>query len=496
MSVDVREQTEGFILAKKQNPAWQLLASRRAPLVLSCLKHLLSGNEEGVRFEDALQELAALLAEHAADEDFDIAQDDFITQSRKELRSWIKRDLIFEREGNIFATDALESALRFIDGLDSRILTSTGSRLSLVQSGIETLEERLNPDPKYRADTVRRKIEILERELRSIEAGQFEVLSDEDAIEGIRNIYGLTIDLKADFRRVEESWRRQGLSLRQSVVNAGHNRGEVVEQLLSGSKELLDTPEGRAFHGFYTQLHRQIELQNMRERLRTILSHPAARTALTNQQHDDLRWLVGNLVRESQAVNRARRTIERDVRGYLRTGLAAEHHRVGALLNELYAQAFRLEWTREQRRTPSPLPPLAFPVSGLPVMQRLRFTVPTAEEANDLDLNRQLADLRSLPEEFWAGFDSLDRQGLVERTRAILVEQDRAMSIGELAAMVGPQHDLEAVALWVGLGLAVEVPIGTETETFVLGTQDGPVRYSVPRVEFTPTAVGDFSGDL
>lgn len=496
MSVDVREQTESFILARKQNPAWQLLASRRAPLVVSCLKHLLSGDQQAVRFEDALQALAALLAEHAADDEFEIEGDDFLTQSRKELRAWIKRDLIFEREGFVYATDALESALRFIDGLNNRVLTSTGSRLSMVQTGIETLEERLNPDPKYRATTVLRKIEELQHELKNIEAGQFEILSEEDAIEEIRNIYGLTIDLKADFRRVEESWRRQGLSLRQSVVNAEHNRGEVVEQLLLSSRELLETPEGRAFNGFYAQLHRQVELQNMRERLRTILSHPAARKALTDQQHDDMRWLIGNLVRESQAVNRARRTIERDVRGYLRTGLAAEHHRVGALLNELYAAAFKLEWTREQRRSASSLPPLAFPISGLPLVQRLRFTVPTAEEADALDFNRQHADLHSLPEEFWAGFDSLDRQALVDRTRDVLLAQDRPMSIGELATMIGPQHDLEAVALWVGLGLVTQAPIGEESETFVLGTEDGPVRYCVPKMDFNAAAVGEFSGDI
>jgi hypothetical protein len=496
MSVDVKERTQAYIHARHQHPAWQLLASHRAPLVLSCLEHLLSGAKEGVRFEDALQSLAGLLSEHANETEFEIEHADFLAQSRKELRSWIKRDLIHEREGYIYATDALESALRFINGLNNRILTSTGSRLSLVQGGIETLEERLNPDPKYRTLTVQRKIEDLQQELKNIEAGQFKVLNDEDAIEGIRNIYALTIDLKADFRRVEESWRKQGLSLRQSVVNAHHNRGEVVDQLLAGNQQLLDTPEGRAFQGFYAQLHRQVELQNMRERLRTILAHPAARLALTDQQHDELRWLVGSLVRESQAVNRARRSIERDVRGYLRSGLAAEHHRVGALLNELYAAAFQLEWTRDQRKASSPLPPIAFPVAGLTLVQRLRFTVPSAQDVDDLDFNRQHADLRSLPEEFWAGFDSLDRPGLVDRTREILAQQGRPMSIGELANMVGPQHDLEAIALWVSLGLVTEAPMDSKTDSFVLGTEDGPVRYSVPNIEFTPGALANFAGEI
>jgi len=39
---------------------------------------------------------------------------------------------------------------RFVDGLDNRIMTSTASRLSIVQREIENLEFRLNPNPDAR----------------------------------------------------------------------------------------------------------------------------------------------------------------------------------------------------------------------------------------------------------------------------------------------------------------------------------------------------------
>ena len=56
------------------------------------------------------------------------------------MREWIKRALVVEREGRLYATDALEEALRFVTALGDRVMTSTASRLSVVQREIENVE--------------------------------------------------------------------------------------------------------------------------------------------------------------------------------------------------------------------------------------------------------------------------------------------------------------------------------------------------------------------
>ncbi|MBN0287468.1 DUF3375 family protein, partial [Pseudomonas aeruginosa] len=127
-------------------------------------------------------------------------------QAGRELREWIKRRLVVEREGRIYATDALESAIQFVDSLDSRIMTSTASRLSVVQREIENLETGLNPSPSGRIASLRRRIQDLEHELAQVEAGHVVVLDEAQAIEGIREVYNLATSLRADFRRVEDSW--------------------------------------------------------------------------------------------------------------------------------------------------------------------------------------------------------------------------------------------------------------------------------------------------
>jgi hypothetical protein len=50
------------------------------------------------------------------------------------LRSWIGSDLIIEREGRLYATDALEEALRFVEGLGNRMVMQRLSKSMRVYS--------------------------------------------------------------------------------------------------------------------------------------------------------------------------------------------------------------------------------------------------------------------------------------------------------------------------------------------------------------------------
>lgn len=221
--------------------------------------------------------------------------------ARREIRQWIRQELILEREGRLIATDALEATFRFVDGLDNRIMTSTASQLSIVQREIESLE--FHPDPDARARLLKDRIAALEAELVAAEQGEVGVLSEQAAVEVIREVYALSMGLRND---------------------------------------LMDRPE--------------------------------LRKALNRDQRSELRWLVMRLVDESAAVIEARARGERDLKGFLRTGLASEHHRVGQLLNEILAQAAAVDWSRQAlRRSPGPLPPVGFPNGSLPLVERLRF---------------------------------------------------------------------------------------------------------------------------
>lgn len=460
MDEPIKQKIQRYVVNRRQHPAWQLLAARSAPLVLACLKHLLADSHDGVEFDSALRLLAELLDAQADREEFGLAAGDGLSQARKELRGWIKRGLVVERDGLLLATDALEEAMAFVEKLDNRIMTSTASRLSLVQREIDNLESNLNPDPAMRAAHIKQQIAQLQLQLQQVEAGDVNVLSDVEAGENIREIYNLATSLRADFRRVEDSYRSADQKLRQSILTDDQHRGDIVDRLLDGHDQLLDTAEGRVFHGFQQQLSRSFELDVMKQKLRAIVRHPVAEKALTRNQKNELRWLIIRLVKESATVIKARARSEKDVKSFLKTGLAAEHHRVGVLLNAILQQALDINWQESKvRKKDSPLPPIAFANNNVLTVERLRFKSLETEQDIRLDLVNHGSDLSDVDDDFWLSFDDLDRQGLVDDTVAFIQQQIGPVDMATLANNLPPTHDLETLALWLSLAREVAAPV-------------------------------------
>ncbi|MDC9581539.1 DUF3375 domain-containing protein [Xenorhabdus sp. PR6a] len=494
MEERIKQRTESYISARNQHPAWLLLATRRAPLVLSCLKTLFEESNDGIPLEEAIVQLTNILMDHINQEQYEINQDNFPLQASRELREWIKRRLIVERDGRLFATDALEISITFVETLDNRFMTSTASRLSTVQREIENLETHLNPNPANRVSVLRRRIADLERELQEAEAGHIEVLEPHQAIEHIREVFNLATSLRADFRRVEDSWREADRVLRQSIIGEQYHRGEIVDRLLNDQEALLNTPEGRVFDSFQQQLRQSAELTAMSERLRVILSHPAASDALSRIQRHDLRWLVKRLVDESQTVLQARARSERDVRGFMKTGLAAEHHRVGHLLNEFFNLALNLDWQSQAvRKKEVPLPAVGVAVGGLPIIERLRFKEVDDEAEQTLDLSNHAADLAQIGDDFWDAFNGLDREALLRQTLQVLAKENRLVSLAELAILLPPVHDLETFAFWIGMAKEAGIDVRDDQREYVelRDDEDHLWRFDLPTTGLESKALKD-----
>lgn len=499
MSSLTQQRTQKYILARQQHPAWLLLASRRAPLMLSCLDALFEHSRDGVPFDLAVQTLADMLAAHANQPEFEIDAGDVLPQARRELREWIRRALVTEREGRVYETDALKTALRFVGQLDQRMMTSTASRLALVQREIDHLATALNPDAASRAEHLQRRMADLQQQLADVQAGHVPTLTEAQAVEAMRDMYALATSLRADFRRVEDAWREADRNLRQAILSAQHHRGAVVDQLLEGHTSLLNTHEGRVFESFQQQLDHESELKAMGQHIRAIVEHPAAAQALDDLQRSDMRLLVMQLIKEAKVVQAVRARSEREVSQFMKTGQAAENQRVGQLLNDILQQALHIDWQRQAtRRQPAPLPPLGLALAGLPLIERLRIKSLDGGGESELLLTTRYASLDQVDDEFWQAFEGLDRQALLEKTLALLAQADRPLSLAELAQALPPgEHDLETLSLWLALAREAGVPLDDgPPEHLTLTHGDQPWRFTVPRVKLEPHAVQAVTTDL
>ena len=478
-----REQCQKFITFRRHNPAWLLLASTKAPLTAACLKTILEAKPMGVPWDDAVEMLADIFTEYANDATFEIAPaDDQTPAARREMRRWLKLGLVVERDGQLMATDGLERALQFLGELEVRTMTSTASRLATVQREIENLEARLNPNQESRASSLREKIKTLEEELAAVERGEFEVLEGSPAQEGVREIHHLALSLRADFRRVEDSYREADRKLRQRILSEGSDRGEIVDSLLEAHDSLVGTPEGQVFESFHEQLVKPLELDRMKARLHSILHNDVAQTSLDRRQRHELHTLIPNLVSESRGVIGARARSERDVRSFLKSGLADEQIRVGALLQEVFRVGLDIDWSSQKvRRSPSPIPPVAMANPTFKLAERLTFRHGNEDEVPDLDLDEQGAELGELGEDFWQAFHALDRVQLFEDTLALLKRSGKPLTLADLAEALPPTHDLETLSYWLGMAREAGVTLSTEVETIDLTDEDeGVFQFTVP----------------
>ena len=470
--------------------------------MLSCLDALFEHQRDGVPFDHAVQALSDMLAAHANQPDFDIDTTDIPAQARRELREWIRRALVTEREGRVFETDALKTALRFVAQLDHRLMTSTASRLAVVQREIDNLATALDPDPQSRTDNLQRRIQDLQQQLEDVQAGRLPMLTEMQAVEGIREVYALATSLRADFRRVEDSWREADRTLRQAIISAQHHRGTVMDQLLDGHASLLNTQEGRVFENFQQQLDNQSELTEMRIRIRSILGHPSSRQALDDLQHSTLRLLVPQLIKEAKVVQAVRGRSEREVSQFMKTGQAAENQRVGQLLNDILQQALDIDWQRQSvRRQPVPLPPLGIALGGLPLIERLRIkSLDGGAQGNALLLTTQYADLDQVEDEFWQAFEGLDRQALLQQTLAVLEHNGQPMTLAELAKALPPgEHDLETLTLWLAMASETGAAIGPgQAHIMTTDPSLSPHRqwhFAVPHTALDADAVRNAGGE-
>lgn len=493
----IPEDCRRYIHHRHHHPAWVLLAATRAPLILSCLKPLFEAGHGEVPMVEATQKLGEMFAEYANDTEFQIKDKDVFRLSRSELRKWISKGLVIERQGVILSTDSLQKAMSFTDGLEDKVMTSTASRLATTQREIANLEAQLNPDKISRANLLKKQIKELQEELTEVEKGNFTALSGDKAGENIREVYQLSMSLKADFRRVEDSYRNADRELRQKIVRSDQSRSDVLDEMLDGHDALLKTQEGQVFDGFYSQLSRHVELDEMKRQLHSILSNNAALTALSRKQRSDLQWLISGLVRESNRVIQARARGERDVKGYVKTGLASEHHRVGALLNEILECAIDIDWSKNNiRKQTSNLLPIAISHPSIPAIQRLAIKEIDDSAVEDIDLSDNSGEIDGLDNDFWASFNGLDRLALFTQTMAQLSQSDKPWSIATLAEALPPTHDLETIAYWLAMAREANIPHSDQREKIKLSNQDDSdrhvdIEFDVPKIVFTSS---DFKG--
>jgi hypothetical protein len=333
---------------RDNSPAWRLLRADNAPLVLSFL--------HGVFVADNVRSIAASeLVSRLDDELYALGQRDsgrgekrYPKPAKAYLDDWAAPGAGWLRkyypdgtdEPHYDATPAVEKALQWVESLRQREFVGTESRLKVIFDLLRQIVFGTEPDPAERVEELRRQRDAIDEQIARIEAGELPMLDETAVRDRYQQFAGTARELLADFREVEENFRKLDRNLRERIAGWHGGKGELLDDVLGSRESIAGSDQGRsfqAFYGFLLSQARQEELSGLLDRVHA-LAGIAERDARLRHIHYD--WL--DAAERTQATVRQ---LSEQLRRFLDDQVWFENRRVIDILRSIESRALRFRET-------------------------------------------------------------------------------------------------------------------------------------------------------
>jgi len=227
------------------------------------------------------------------------------------LEEWCKNRWLArrysEKDGTYLyrLTAHTEQALIFVEQhltASRRAFVGTESNFSKIWHSLTELAEKTQTDPNIREKQLLAERDKIDAEIIELRQTKTPRKLDHTAVKSrLYDLVGMTNRFLADFRSVEDSFRKQRDDIQNLYLEQEQSRGDILESALDAVELLKDSDEGRSFFGFQRMLRSSEEVEKLRQ-----LTHHSL--SLARQYDIDggiLQGLVGRLLDE---VNRAQHT--------------------------------------------------------------------------------------------------------------------------------------------------------------------------------------------
>jgi hypothetical protein len=414
MSMDFDEITD----LRARHPAWILLRSNNAALVLSFLQRaFVDTGASGIPsstlaelLDDDLYALNQRLGEDTFPKSAASYLDDWAATERGWLRKYYPAD---SDEAHFDLAPAVERALAWVADLRPRDFVGTESRLNTVVDLLRQIVHGSDTDPAHRLDELKRQRALIDEQIARAERGDIDVLDGVGQRDRYQQFARTARELLADFREVEENFRLLDRHLREQIATWGSSKGELLDEVLGSRNSIAESDQGRSFRAFYDLLlsaDRQAELGDLLDRLdhmETIAEYDSRMSRI----HFD--WIDA-----SERTQGTVRLLSEQLRRFLDDKVWLENRRVVELLRGIETKSLQLRrhahpeivMTLDDPKVPVVLPterPLYRPTRPVPLDDR-------PVEAGDVD--------------------DIDSSALVEQTYV-----DRTLLRNQVLAALGPR---------------------------------------------------------
>ncbi len=432
---------------RDNSPAWRLLRADNAPLVLSFLHRVfvesnvrsISAAELASRLDDELYALNQAAGERATPKYPKPAKaylDDWAAPAAGWLRKYYPDGT---DEPHYDATPAVEKALQWLDSLRERDFVGTESRLKMIVELLRQIVFGTAADSAERLAELRRQRAAVDEQIARIEAGDLPMLDETAVRDRYQQFAGTARELLADFREVEENFRRLDRQLREKIAGWHGGKGDLLDDVLSSRESIAGSDQGRsfqAFYGFLLSQSRQEELSSLLARVHD-LDEIVERDSRLRHIHYD--WLDA-----AQRTQATVRQLSEQLRRFLDDQVWFENRRVIDILRSIEGRALEL---RETGSVPvvmeldAPSPAIRLPLER-PMYAPVRKASLSSDAVRDAD---EETDPAALFEQVY-----VDPEPLRGGVRQALRDQPR-VGLAELVARYPLRHGVAELVTYLSL---------------------------------------------
>jgi flagellar motility protein MotE (MotC chaperone) len=353
---------------RDNSPAWRLLRADNAPLVLSFLHQVfVAENVRSIpaaglasRLDDELYALNER-ARPAEPKRFPKSAKAYLDDWAAPEAGWLRK---YYPEGtdepHVDATPAVEKALKWVGSLKEREFVGTESRLNTVIDLLRQIVFGTETDPEQRIAELLRQRQDIDDQIARIREGRLDLLDPSAVRDRYQQFAATARELLADFREVEENFRKLDRQLREKITGWHGGKGELLDDVLGSRETIAGSDQGRSFQAFYDFLlsqARQEELSELLDSVHRLAEITGKDPRLRHIHHD---WL--DAAERTQATVRQ---LSEQLRRFLDDQVWFENRRVIDILRGIEARALQLRDAKDvavSTEIDAPAPAITLPM--------------------------------------------------------------------------------------------------------------------------------------
>lgn len=256
---------------RRTHPAWRLLTSDHAPLVVAFLhKHFVVPNARGIfrsELASKLDDLLFHLRETGGAGSYPRPATEYLDEWASDAKGWLRKYYPAGSDEPAFdLTPAAGKAIGWVEGLTQRSFVGTESRLLTVVDLLRQLVERTTVDPEVRISELERRKAEIDAEIDRVRSGELSLLDDTAVRERFQLAASTARELLDDFREVEQNFRALDRKSRERIAQWDGARGLLLESILGERDAIAESDQGKSFRAFWDFLmspDRQDELSGL-----------------------------------------------------------------------------------------------------------------------------------------------------------------------------------------------------------------------------------------